>query len=125
VSDEVAVTAGPRELLRRLAASDERSLTTVMAPTPERDPKPQLAPSLDRRTRELVRLGALLAVGASPTALRWAVELAASNGVDDQAVLDALLAAAIATGTAQVVSSAPRLGLALGFDFELERSDET
>ena len=80
-----------------------------MAPTPEfeRD-YGQGPPALDRRTRVLVRLAALIAVGASTESLRWAVELAACNGVDDEAVLDALLAAAAAAGTAQVAASAPR-----------------
>jgi hypothetical protein len=83
-----------------------------------------LGDALDRRTRDLVRLAALLAVGASSTSLRWAVELASTTGVPDSAVLDALVATAGATGSTQAVSSAPRLGLALGFDFALERWDD-
>ena len=73
------VVSEPRELLRRLAAADERSLRTAMAPTPEFERDYALTkPALDRRTRVLVRLAALIAVGASTESLRWAVELAST-----------------------------------------------
>lgn len=112
-----------RDLLRRLAAHDEPSLRTVIAPTPERDP--ELGSPLDRRTRGLVRLAALLAVGASTTSLQWAIELVSAAGLDEDAVMAVLVAAAGAVGSARVVSNAPRLALALGFDMELEAADCT
>jgi len=112
-----------RDLLLRLAAHDEPSLRAVLAPTPEFDAESELGRPLDRRTRVLVRLAALLAVGASTTSLRWATELASAVGVDDDAVMGVLVSAAGAVGAARVVSSAPRLALALGFDVELERWD--
>lgn len=113
------------DLLRRLAANDDRSLATALTPTPEFGAGHEwVGPALDRKTRVLVRLGALLAVGAPTASLRWAVELASATGVDDHAVLGALFAAGSAAGPAQLVSSAPRLALALGFDLdELEGSD--
>ena len=115
-----------RDLLRRLADNDEGSLRAVLAPTPEcasgRAP-PALA--LDRRTRGLVRLAALIAVDACTASLRWAVELASTTGADDEAMIAALLAAGSASGSAQVVASAPRLALALGFDLDLEGWDES
>ena len=96
----------------------------MLAPTPEfADDEMPLGRALDRKTRLLVRLGALLAVGAPTTVLRWAVELASSAGVDEDAVLGTLLAAASVAGSAQVVASAPRLALALGFDVELDDWD--
>jgi alkylhydroperoxidase/carboxymuconolactone decarboxylase family protein YurZ len=120
------VVSDERDLLRRLAAGDERSLRGVLAPTPERRPAdPAFPAALDRRTRELVRLAALMAVEASSTSLRWAVELASTSGVEDGAMVGALAATAAATGTTQAVSNAPRLALALGFDFELDRWDES
>ena len=67
----------PELLLRRLAAADERCLGGLMAPTPEfRQGDPSAAQALDRRTRTLVRLAALLAVGAPTVSVQWAVELA-------------------------------------------------
>jgi len=112
-----------RDLLLRLAAHDESSLRAVLVPTPEFDPESELGRPLDRRTRVLVRLAALLSVGASTTSLRWATELATAAGVDEDAVIAVLVSAAGSVGAARVVSSAPRLALALGFDVEQERSD--
>jgi 4-carboxymuconolactone decarboxylase len=118
------VVSEAQDLLRRLAANDDRSLAAVLAPTPEFGAGHEsVGPPLDRETRVLVRLGALLAVGAPTASLRWAVELALATGVDEHAVLGALFAAGSAAGSAQLVSSAPRLALALGFDLELEGSD--
>jgi 4-carboxymuconolactone decarboxylase len=115
------VVCEAQDLLRRLAANDDRSLRTVLAPTPEFGAgHERLGPPLDRKTRALVRLGALLAVGAPTASLRWAVELASATGVDEREALGALFAAGSAAGSAQLVSSAPRLALALGFDLELE-----
>jgi alkylhydroperoxidase/carboxymuconolactone decarboxylase family protein YurZ len=106
-----------RDLLRRLAAHDERSLRTAMKPTPEFEHDYALTvPALDRRTRLLVRLAALIAVGACTESLRWAVELAATSGADDDALAAVLLTTGSAAGSAQLVESAPRLALALGFE---------
>jgi hypothetical protein len=117
----------PERMLRRLAAGDERLLETVMVPAPEfglggRGGSPSHQ-SLDRRTRLLVRLAALLAAGAPTAAVQWAVELAAATGAGVETLTGVLLASAPAVGTVGVVESAPRLALALGFDLELEGWD--
>jgi alkylhydroperoxidase/carboxymuconolactone decarboxylase family protein YurZ len=106
----------PELLLRRLAAGDESSLAAVMTPRPG-DGLPE--PALDRRTRKLVQLAALLAVGASTTTLQHAVEEASTNGAAVGNLAGVLLASAAAAGTARMVEGAPRLALALGFDVEL------
>jgi 4-carboxymuconolactone decarboxylase len=100
----------PRDLLRRLAAGDEQSLEIAL----------ETPPGLDRRTRVLVRLAALLAIGAPTASLRWAVELALATGVGDDAVAAVLVSTAADTGAAQVADSASRLALALGFDVQAE-----
>jgi alkylhydroperoxidase/carboxymuconolactone decarboxylase family protein YurZ len=88
-----------------------------MAPTPEFEPGAEMiTPALDRRTRVLVRLAALIALGACTESLRWAVELATSSGADDEAMAAVLAATGSATGSAQLVETAPRLAAALGFD---------
>ena len=71
-----------RDLLLRLAAGDEASLRAILRASSEPGNGPHAldGASLDRRTRLLVRLGALLAVGASTESLRWAVDLAATAG---------------------------------------------
>jgi hypothetical protein len=118
------IASNPRDLLRRLAANDERSLATILAPTPGAGAEPcPLGACLDRQTRELVRLGALFATDAGTTSLCWAVELATATGVDEEAVMGALISAAGAAGSAQLVASAARLALALGFDLEIEGWD--
>jgi alkylhydroperoxidase family enzyme len=105
------------ELLRRLAAGDEPSLRVILS---ERHDQPG---ALDRVTRALVQLSALLAADAGTTSLRWAVDRASSVGVDDAALVQVLLSSAYATGFAQTVASAPRLALALDVDIEIEGWD--
>jgi alkylhydroperoxidase/carboxymuconolactone decarboxylase family protein YurZ len=107
-----------RELLRSLSEADERSLQDVVRPMPE-----WAGPSgtaLDRSTRVLVELAALLAADAPIASVRWAVERAGATGVDDEELVGVLLAAGPATGGAQTVTSAPRLALALDLDPDVE-----
>ena len=106
-----------RDLLLRLAAGDERSLHAVLrAPLePEHGDEVVAGSGLDRRTRMLVRLGALLALDAPTDSLRWAVELAAVAGAGEDAVAAVLLATGSTAGSAQLVSSAARLAAALDY----------
>jgi alkylhydroperoxidase/carboxymuconolactone decarboxylase family protein YurZ len=99
--------------LRRLALNDERYLRSALA-------DPGISIDLDAKTQALIRLGALLAIGAGTVSLRCTVELAAAAGASDDEIVDILLAIAPAVGHARVVGVAPHLGLALGYDFELE-----
>jgi alkylhydroperoxidase/carboxymuconolactone decarboxylase family protein YurZ len=93
----------------------------VLVPTPEFGSGDTLTGwALDGRTRVLVRLVALLAVDACTESLRWAVDLAAAAGVDDDAVVATLIAAGPAAGSAQLAASAPRLALALGCEVATE-----
>jgi hypothetical protein len=116
--------ADPEHVLRRLAAGDERFLGIVPGPPPATGgDEPIAADALDRQTRMLVRLAALLALGASTTSLRWAAELASINGAGVDTLTGVLLASAPAAGTARLVETAPRLALALGYDMELEGWD--
>ena len=101
------------QLLRSLSDADERSLQDVVSSTPGGSP---LGIALDRSTRVLVELAALLAADAPTASVRWAVERAGATGVDDEELVGVLLAAGPATGGAQTVTSAPRLALALDLD---------
>lgn len=71
---------------------------------------------LDRRTRVLVLLAALLAADAATTSVRWAVERAAATGIDDETLVSVLVTAGSAAGAAQTVTGASRLALALDVD---------
>jgi alkylhydroperoxidase/carboxymuconolactone decarboxylase family protein YurZ len=107
-----------REFLRRLAASDESFLEAAFSRS-----EVGIEPNLDRSTRVLVELAALLAADAPTTSVRWAAERAAATGADDEKLLGVLLAAGAAAGEAQTVTSAPRLALALDLDVEVEGWD--
>src|SRR5947209_1717631 len=71
MGDSTQLRYQPRELLALLAESDEQTLRAVLAPTPEFTENPGAIAALERRTRVLVRLAALIALNASTTTLRW------------------------------------------------------
>jgi alkylhydroperoxidase/carboxymuconolactone decarboxylase family protein YurZ len=102
--------------LRRLALNDEKLVASVLAAGPAASPEPLL----DRKTEALVRVGALLAVGASTASLRWTVEVAQAAGATDEEVLGVLIAIGPAVGLARVVAQAPRLALAMGYEIDDE-----
>lgn len=101
-----------RELLRRLAAHDEPALRAML----RSDPHPGGA--LDRLTRALVQLSALLAADAATPSLRLAAETAAMSGADDAALVHVLETTAATAGDAQASTSATRLAAALEMDLE-------
>lgn len=101
-------------LLRDLAAHDERSLQAVLSC------QPCPGAELDRSTFTLVQLSALLALDASIESLCWAVDRAATTGVDDAALAQVLLSTAFAAGEAQTVVGAAQLALALGVDVDAD-----
>lgn len=104
-------------LLRRLSLNDERSVEMVLVHGHDVERGPVLVPKVER----LVRLGALLALGAATSSLRSTVERAREAGATDDEIVDVLIAVAPAIGLARVVSTAPRLASAIGYDIE---SDE-
>ncbi|MBV8952889.1 MAG: hypothetical protein JO179_02055 [Solirubrobacterales bacterium] len=104
----------PEEFLRQLADNDEHCVRAVLSS----GSRP--AEALDRETRALVQLSALLAVDAATPSLSWAVDTAAAYGADDVALAQVLLCAGAAAGAAQIVVSAARLAPALGVDLEVE-----
>jgi 4-carboxymuconolactone decarboxylase len=95
-------------LLRRLALNDEESVGMVLANGPE------------AATGLLVRLGALLALGAATTSIRATVERAIAAGATEAEIVGVLVAVAPAVGLARVVATAPRLAVAIGYDLEAD-----
>src|SRR5205085_5519685 len=71
---------------------------------------------LDKKTHALVRLGALVAIDATPPSYMWTVEAARRAGATDDEIVGCLVAALPVVGVANVVSAAPKLALALGYD---------
>ena len=112
------------KLLQRLSANEERSVRMVLALRPESaDPETEFDPGLTPRVRMLVRLAALVALDASTTCLRWAVELASCAGADDEEIVQVLLTVGPEVGIPQVISSAPRLAQAIGYEIGGDGAD--
>jgi 4-carboxymuconolactone decarboxylase len=115
------IMATHEENLRRLALHDERCIEAVLAMRVQRSQASGLHP----RTHALVRLAALVALGAGSVSYHWAVEetLAAGGTVDD--IVGTLVAVAPISGLARVLSATPEVALSIGYDIDaaFERLD--
>ncbi len=109
-----------QETLRRLAIFDgrlvEESLGLDMIETSALDPK----------TAALIQLGTLVATGSSAVCLEWGTARALAAGAAKDEIADVLLAIVPVAGLGRVVSAAPEVASALGYDVEaaLEASDD-
>jgi alkylhydroperoxidase/carboxymuconolactone decarboxylase family protein YurZ len=103
-------------LLRRLAINDEESVGMVLSNGAQLAGGQILRPKVDL----LVRLGALLALGAATSSLRTTVDHAIEAGATEAELVGVLIAVAPTLGVARVVSSAPRLALAIGYDVDAD-----
>ena len=98
--------------LRKLAIGDDAFIEAVLA-----SERANAAESrLDQKAQALVRLGALIAVDAASPSYLDAVENAREAGTSDEELVGCLLAVLPTLGAARVISAAPKLGLALGYD---------
>jgi len=98
--------------LRKLAIGDDAFIDCLLASEPT-----NLAQSrLDPKSHALVRLGALIAVDAAAPSYLDALESARACGATDEELVGCLIAVLPELGAARVISAAPRLGLALGYD---------
>jgi 4-carboxymuconolactone decarboxylase len=98
--------------LRRLALRDDRYIESLLA----HEHESAAISRLDPRAHALVRVGALIAVDAAPPSYMSAVDAASRAGVTKDEIVGALVAVLPVVGVARVVSAAPNLGLALGYD---------
>jgi 4-carboxymuconolactone decarboxylase len=74
------------------------------------------ASTLDAKTHALVRLAALIAIEVEPPAYMWTLEAARRAGATDDEIVGCLIAVLPSLGVARIVTAAPKLGLAMGFD---------
>jgi|tagenome__1003787_1003787.scaffolds.fasta_scaffold20625621_2 4-carboxymuconolactone decarboxylase len=82
-------------------------------------PGAQTSPShLNARTDAMLRLAALVAVGAPASSYRSVVQEALRDGARLDDLLGVLMAVADTVGTARVVAAAPAIALAAGYDVE-------
>jgi alkylhydroperoxidase/carboxymuconolactone decarboxylase family protein YurZ len=117
-----AAVEPPEEILRKLAICDDALIRRVLAD--EEDCRAARSP-LGAKAHALVRVASLIAVDATASSYLWATDAARSAGATDEELVGCLLAALPVLGAARVVSAAPKLGLALGYDVgaALEASD--
>ena len=102
------------DLLRRLAFNDEKALGMVLTRRVGSDAEAELSSKVEL----LVRLAALLAVGATTPSLQDAVDQAEAAGASASEIVAVLVAVGPAIGLAGVVACAPRLATAIGYDLE-------
>jgi len=105
-------TARFQETLRRLAIVDEAFVGNQAGLG--LDPAGTLA--LDTKTISLLQLAVLVATGSPGSCLEWSTARAMSAGAADDEIADVLLAIAPVVGLGRVVSAAPDLATALGYD---------
>jgi alkylhydroperoxidase/carboxymuconolactone decarboxylase family protein YurZ len=98
--------------LRKLAVRDERYIEGLLQTDRA---NPTLA-GLDDRSQALVRIGALIALNAAPAAYMESVNAARGAGASDEEIVGTLISVLQTVGVARVVTAAPNLGLALGYD---------
>jgi hypothetical protein len=120
VTDPAVATVDYREILRRLALGDTSFLADVT-----HDWAAMATACLDPRTTAFARLGATVAIGANSAAYQDAVDIALAAGATAADVVNVLVAVVPTVGLTKVVSAAPALGLAVGYDVDaaLERLD--
>ena len=82
--------------------------------------------TLDPKTAMLLRVGACVAVASPGVCLQWAVGRAMAAGASEDEIADVLLAIAPVTGLGRIVSAAPDVAIALGYDVAgaLEEMDD-
>jgi alkylhydroperoxidase/carboxymuconolactone decarboxylase family protein YurZ len=98
--------------LCKIAIADDKYVEEVLS----NDRANLSASTLDAKAHALVRLGALIAIDAEAPAYMWTLEAARRAGASDDELVGCLLAALPTLGVPRIVSAAPKLGLAMGFD---------
>ena len=73
---------------------------------------------LDPKTAELVRVGALVAIGSPGVCLEWSTTRALAAGATEDEITDVLLAIAPVAGLGRVTGAIPDLAAALGYNVE-------
>ena len=103
-----------KERLRGLALHDDRFLGLLL----ENKSTTSSSVVLGSKTAALVRVAATVAVDASSSSFQDAVAHALAAGACGDEIVATLEAVVPVTGAARVVSAAPKLALALGYDVE-------
>jgi 4-carboxymuconolactone decarboxylase len=98
--------------LRRLAMRDDRFIDVLLS----EDRANATLAGIDPRSHALARVAALIAMDAAPPSYMSAVQAGVEAGATYDEIAGTLIAVLPIVGVARVVSAAPKLGLALGYD---------
>jgi 4-carboxymuconolactone decarboxylase len=98
--------------LRRLAVRDDRFVDALLR---EECANVTLS-GIDVKSHALLRIAALIALDAAPPSYMSAVEAGLEAGASYDEIVGTLIAVIPIVGVTRVVSAAPNLALALGYD---------
>jgi len=98
--------------LRRLALRDDRYIDELLRGERASTVLSGLAP----KEHALARVASLIAVDAAPPSFMSAVQAGLDAGLTEEEIVGTLIAVIPIVGVARVVSAAPNLALALGYD---------
>ena len=98
------------EVLRLLAINDQHFAEECVSGVGDRSLK------LDSKTLVLVRIGVLVAVGGTVPSYGAEVDAAVSAGATAAEIVEVLLGVVSVVGLPSVVTAAPSLAMALGYD---------
>ena len=105
---------GQDERLRRIAINDPTFLERILVADPS------MVERLAPHDQALVRIGVLVALDGPSSAFEYATSAALAAGASPDELVDVLIATAPLVGSAHVVSAAPRLARALGYDLDAD-----
>ncbi len=108
----MGVTQDEATLLRKVALGETRLLNHLLS---DDDLGGRV---LDQRDVSLIRVAALIALGANTRSYQREVDAALSSGALPSAVVDVLVRVASVVGSSHTIEAAPKLALALGFDLD-------
>jgi alkylhydroperoxidase/carboxymuconolactone decarboxylase family protein YurZ len=103
-----------KETLRKLAVRDDGYVDRLLGD----ESANEAASELDGKVHALVRIAALAAIDAAPPSYGAAVSAARQWGATNEEIAGCLIAILPAVGVARIVSAAPKVGLALGYDVD-------
>jgi len=109
-----------QETLRRLAMIDEGFVEGQAGLGLD----PAGISALDAKTTALLRLAASVATGSAAVCLEWSTTRALAAGAGDDEIAEVLLAIAPVAGLGRVVSAAPEVATALGYDIDAALLEE-
>jgi 4-carboxymuconolactone decarboxylase len=115
------VVETPERVLRRLSIRDDSFIRGVLAAAED----PGTAEPLDAKTCAMTRIASLIALDAASPSYLTPVDEARAAGATDAEVVGCLVGLMPVVGVPRIVSAAPKLALALGYDVAaaLEDSD--